>query len=120
MRLKAWHYSLNCSVITFGLAHDGPAALQTAIDYRPNVVLLDIGLPGLTGYEVASQIRQQAVLNGVVLAAVTGYGQESDRLLAMEAGFDHHLVKPVDFEKVRQILAAASGEDIIDTPQVVS
>jgi PAS domain S-box-containing protein len=102
------------------MAHDGPAALQAAIDYLPNVVLLDIGLPGLTGYEVASQIRQQAILNGVVLAAVTGYGRESDRLLAMEAGFDHHLVKPVDFETVQQILATASGEDIIGTPQVVS
>jgi PAS domain S-box-containing protein len=102
------------------MAHDGPAALQAAIDYLPNVVLLDIGLPGLTGYEVASEIRQQTVLNGVVLAAVTGYGQESDRLLAMEAGFDHHLVKPVDFETVQQILATASGEDIIGTPQVVS
>jgi CheY-like chemotaxis protein len=102
------------------MAHDGPAALQAAIDYLPNVVLLDIGLPGLTGYEVASEIRQQTVLHGVVLAAVTGYGQESDRLLAMAAGFNHHLVKPVDFETVQQILATASGEDIIGTPQVVS
>jgi len=102
------------------MAHDGLVALQTAIDYRPNVVLLDIGLPGLTGYEVASRIREQASLNGILLVAVTGYGQESDRLLALQAGFDHHLVKPIDFEKVRQILAAASADDVMGTPQVVS
>jgi len=102
------------------MAHDGLVALQSAIDYQPNVVLLDIGLPGLTGYEVASRIREQASLNGILLVAVTGYGQESDRLLALQAGFDHHLVKPIDFEKVRQILAAASADDVMGTPQVVS
>ena len=86
-------------------AYDGPAALEAALDYRPNVVLLDIGLPGLNGFEVAKRLRQQPALQNVVLVAMTGYGQESDRQRSQEAGFDHHLVKPVDFGKVLQILA---------------
>jgi PAS domain S-box-containing protein len=89
-------------------AHDGPAALETARDYRPNVVLLDIGLPELDGYEVAKRMRQNAVLQDVVLVAMTGYGQESDRRRAREAGFDHHLVKPAGFEQIQKILATVS------------
>jgi CheY-like chemotaxis protein len=89
-------------------AHDGPAALETASDYRPNVVLLDIGLPELDGYEVAKRIRQHALLQNVVLVAMTGYGQESDRQRAREAGFDHHLVKPTAFEQMQKILATVS------------
>jgi CheY-like chemotaxis protein len=86
-------------------AHDGPAALEAVRAYRPHVVLLDIGLPGLDGYEVAKRMRQQPVLQNVVLVAMTGYGQESDRQRAQEAGFDHHLVKPARFEQVEKILA---------------
>ncbi len=90
------------------MAHDGPTALQLAPNYRPNVVLLDIGLPGLDGFEVAKRMRQQPILQKVVLVAMTGYGTESDRQLSREAGFDHYLVKPVKFEKVQEILAAVS------------
>ena len=89
-------------------AHTGPNALEATLDYRPNVVLLDIGLPGLNGYEVAKRIRQQPVLLHIVLVAMTGYGQETDRQLSHESGFDHHLVKPADFGKVQQILATIS------------
>jgi CheY-like chemotaxis protein len=89
-------------------AFDGLAVLEAALDYRPNVVLLDIGLPGLNGFEVAKQLRQQPTLKNVVLVAMTGYGQESDRKRSQEAGFDHHLVKPGDFGKVLQILATVS------------
>ena len=89
-------------------AYTGPNALEATLDYRPNVVLLDIGLPGLNGYEVAKRIRQQPVLHNIVLVAVTGYGQEADRQLSQESGFDHHLVKPTDFGKVQQILATIS------------
>ena len=71
-------------------AHDGSTALDAALDYRPNVVLLDIGLPGLDGFEVAKRMRQQPVLQNIVLVAITGYGQESDRRRMQEAGFDHH------------------------------
>ena len=89
-------------------AYDGSAVLEAALDYRPNVVLLDIGLPGFNGYEVAKQLRQQPTLKNVVLVAMTGYGQESDRQRSQKAGFDHHLVKPGDFGKVLQILASVS------------
>ena len=89
-------------------AYDGSEVLEAALDYRPNVVLLDIGLPGLNGFEVAEQIRQQPTLKNIVLVAMTGYGQESDRKRSQEAGFDHHLVKPGDFGKVLQLLATVS------------
>jgi PAS domain S-box-containing protein len=89
-------------------AYDGPAVLEAALDYRPDVVLLDIGLPGLNGFEVARQIRQQPALRDAVLVALTGYGREADRRRSQEAGFDHHLVKPADFGKVLQVLATAA------------
>ena len=86
-------------------AHDGLAALEAALDYRPNVAVLDIGLPGLNGYEVAKRIRQDPILKHIVLVALTGYGQELDRETSLEAGFDHHLVKPARFAQLQQILA---------------
>jgi CheY-like chemotaxis protein len=89
-------------------AHDGPAAVQAAIDYRPGVVLLDIGLPGLDGYKVAQRIRQQAGLENIVLVALTGYGQDSDRQRSHDAGFDHHLVKPAAFSEIEKILLAVA------------
>jgi CheY-like chemotaxis protein len=89
-------------------AYDGSSVLEAALDYRPHVVLLDIGLPGLNGFEVAKQLRQQPALQNVVLVAMTGYGREGDRQRSQEAGFDHHLVKPGDFGKVLQILASVS------------
>jgi len=89
-------------------AYDGSAVLEAALDYRPNLVLLDIGLPGLNGFEVAKRLRQQPALQNAVLVAMTGYGRESDRQRSQEAGFDHHLVKPGDFGKVLQILTTLS------------
>jgi len=87
------------------MAHTGPTALAAALDYRPDVMLLDIGLPELDGLEVAKRIRQEPLLRDIVLVAVTGYRQAADRQRVLEAGFDHYLVKPADFKKVRQILA---------------
>jgi PAS domain S-box-containing protein len=89
-------------------AYDGSTVLEAALDFRPNVVLLDIGLPGLNGFEVAKQLRQQPALQNAVLVAMTGYGGVSDRKRSQEAGFDHHLVKPGDFGKMLQILAIVS------------
>jgi CheY-like chemotaxis protein len=89
-------------------AHDGPAAVQAAIDYRPDIVLLDIGLPGLNGYEVAKRIRQHPELKHVALVALTGYGQDSDRRASCQAGFTHHLVKPASFEDLQKILATVA------------
>ena len=89
-------------------AHDGPTAIKIAMQYVPDVVLLDIGLPGLNGYEVAKQIRKQPTLKDVVLVSLTGYGQESDRQASMDAGFNHHLIKPARLAQVQQILASVS------------
>ncbi len=88
--------------------HDGPSTLDASLDFHPNVVLLDIGLPEMDGYEVATRLRQQAIFKDIVLVAMTGYGQDSDRKRSHDSGFDHHLVKPPDFEKLNLILAAAS------------
>ena len=90
------------------VAHTGPTGLAAAVDFRPDVVLLDIGLPELDGWKVAERIRQKPILNGTVLVAMTGYGQISDLQHSQNAGFDHHFVKPVDFGKLRQVLAAVS------------
>ena len=90
------------------MAYDGVNAVKVALEFLPNIVLLDIGLPGLDGYEVAKRLRQDSSLDGVVLVAVTGYGQASDKLRSQDAGFNHHLVKPTDFGKVQQILATVS------------
>ena len=90
------------------MAFDGVNAVKVALEFLPNIVLLDIGLPGLDGYEVAKRLRQDSSLDGVVLVAVTGYGQATDKLRSQDAGFNHHLVKPTDFDKVQQILATVS------------
>ena len=86
-------------------ASDGTSALAMALDYQPNIVLLDISLRGMSGLEVAKRIRQQPTLKHIVLVAMTGYGEEADRQRSFEAGFDHHLVKPADFRAVQEILA---------------
>src|SRR5205823_2257276 len=78
------------------ITHTGPQALERAEEYQPEIALLDIGLPGLSGYEVARRLRQQPQFAATVLIAVTGYGQESDRRQSADAGFDHHLTKPVN------------------------
>jgi CheY-like chemotaxis protein len=85
-------------------AYTGPTALDVAVAFLPDVVLLDIGLPGLNGYEVARRLRQHPPLKGVRLVAMTGYGDEADLQLAREAGFDRHLLKPVDFPEVEGLL----------------
>jgi PAS domain S-box-containing protein len=87
------------------VAHTGPTGLAAAIDFRPDVVLLDIGLPDLDGWKVAERIRQQPKLHASLLVAMTGYGQSSDRQRSQKAGFDYHFVKPVDFGRLRQILS---------------
>ncbi len=87
-------------------AHD---ALEAVKSFRPQVVLLDIGLPGMDGYEVARQLRSQPAIEGMRLIAVTGYGQQSDRARTREAGFDQHLVKPVDAETLHAVLESVSA-----------
>lgn len=86
------------------LAHDGPAALRGVQTERPEVVLLDIGLPGIDGLEVARRLRRDFGMNNALLIAMTGYGQEEDRRNSFEAGFDAHFVKPVDVAALRSLL----------------
>jgi CheY-like chemotaxis protein len=87
------------------LAHDGPAALEAAKTFLPQAVLLDIGLPGIDGYEVARRMRAMPELKGVFLVAITGYGQPEARQTANQAGFNVHLVKPVDPRTLHQLMA---------------
>jgi CheY-like chemotaxis protein len=95
--VRIWGYEVRT-------AHDGPAALECARSFRPNVVLLDVGLPGMDGYELARRLRAEG-LAGDLLVSVTGYGQEEDRRKAQEAGFDHHLTKPVNPDMLQRLVA---------------
>jgi DNA-binding response OmpR family regulator len=88
------------------VAYDGIEAVGAAVTFHPDVVLLDIGLPKLSGHEAARRIRD-ARGDDVTLVAVTGWGQEEDRRRAREAGFDHHLVKPVDLQAITRIIEKA-------------
>ncbi|MFL6276161.1 MAG: PAS domain S-box protein [Blastocatellia bacterium] len=88
------------------MAHDGPAALAAAHSFYPQVVVLDIGLPGMDGYEVARQLRGDTRMQNVILIAMTGYGQSEDHKRSMRAGFDHHLVKPLDLDVLQAIIVS--------------
>jgi CheY-like chemotaxis protein len=92
-------------------ANDGPAAFDSAKQHRLEVVLLDIGLPRMDGYEVARRLREQAGMRDVVVVAVAGYGEEEDRGRAMEAGFDAHLTKAADLATFQQLLADFARSD---------
>jgi CheY-like chemotaxis protein len=87
------------------VGHSGPAALEMTKNYVPHAVFLDIGMPGMDGYDVARRLRQQPGLENVVLAALTGWGQREDRRRTAEAGFDYHLVKPPEPQAVEAVLA---------------
>jgi CheY-like chemotaxis protein len=93
------------------VARDGAEALETFAAYQPSVVLLDIGMPGMNGYEVARAIRSRFPGHPTVLVALTGWGQEDDRRRASEAGFDHHLLKPAEIEALQKLLADMEGAE---------
>jgi CheY-like chemotaxis protein len=93
------------------VAHDGPAALRIAAASRPDLVFLDIGMPGMDGYEVARRLRRTPGLQKVVLAALTGWGQQEDRRRTADAGFDHHLVKPPEPKALENVLAVLKRKD---------
>jgi CheY-like chemotaxis protein len=91
------------------LARNGREAIEVAERHRPDVVLLDIGLPGLNGYEVCCQIRSREWGKSIAVFALTGWGQEEDRRRSKDAGFDGHLIKPVDAETLRNVLTSAKA-----------
>jgi CheY-like chemotaxis protein len=97
-------------------AHDGLEAIQAAATFRPDVVLLDIGLPKLDGYEVARRIRQRQWGKKMLLTALTGWGQDEDKRRSQLAGFDHHLTKPVDAVALMKLFAARSRALNVTTP----
>ena len=87
-------------------AHDGPAGVQKALSSRPDIVVCDIGLPGMSGYDVARAMRAEPSLAATLLVALTGYALPEDREQALRAGFDHHLSKPVSLEELHSVLAS--------------
>jgi CheY-like chemotaxis protein len=90
--------------------HNGIAALEAARSFRPPVAILDIGMPGLTGYVVAERIRAEPWGADMLLIALTGWGQPGDRARAFAAGFDHHCTKPVDPDQIERLVASAQFE----------
>ena len=97
------------------LAHDGPEAIEAIEKHRPEVVLLDIGLPMLDGHEVCRRLRQQPWGKDIIVIALTGWGQEDDRRKSEEAGFNGHLVKPVDYDKLLELLSSlTNGSEKLD------
>jgi PAS domain S-box-containing protein len=101
--LRLWGHAVR-------VAHDGPDALREVSEDRPEVVLLDIGLPGMDGYQVASRLRALPDSASTVLVALTGYGQDDDRKRSRQAGFDHHLVKPINPSELRTLLTRLTSE----------
>ena len=97
MLLEMWGHEV-------AFAFDGPSALETAQQWQPEAVFLDIGLPGMDGYEVAERLRELPQARDAVLIAITGYGQDDDRLRSRRAGIDHHLVKPVAPDALRSLI----------------
>lgn len=98
--LEFWGHSVT-------VAGDGATALSTATHWQPEVILLDIGLPGMSGYEVAQRLRQQSPLRATAIAALTGYGSEDDRERVIAAGFDAHFIKPVEPHALQAFIAEA-------------
>jgi PAS domain S-box-containing protein len=103
--------ALNAKGYLTKTAYDAPTALRLATAFRPSVVFLDIGLPVMDGYELATRLRRLPELNGVRLFALTGYGQESDRQKSRDAGFDDHFTKPVDLNAIDAVLASHVEDD---------
>ncbi len=89
----------------------GTSALDVAREFHPDVILSDIGLPGIDGYQVAQWLRREPACRGALLVAVTGYGQREDETKAREAGFDYHLTKPLDLARLDTILTTLGTTD---------
>jgi CheY-like chemotaxis protein len=93
-------------------AHDGLEGVAAAAAYRPDMILLDIGMPKLNGYEACHRIREQPWGKGILIAAVTGWGQEEDKRRSQEAGFDHHLIKPVEPAAIEKLLVELEARSV--------
>jgi len=92
------------------VAENGTDALTIAQERHPDAILLDLGLPKMTGFQVARKLREDPNLKDILIIAVTGYGQEEDRRKSSDAGFDAHLVKPVDYHELEKALQIKRGQ----------
>jgi CheY-like chemotaxis protein len=101
------------------VTYDGQSALDALRTYHPTVMILDVGMPGLDGHEVARRVRRDPALRDVKLIALTGWGQEEDRRRTREAGFDHHFVKPIDFEALKALLASWNTQSACEEASAV-
>src|SRR5262249_19891940 len=95
------------------VAYSGPEGLQMAHDAPPDVLLCDIGLPGMPGFDLARDLREQAATANIYLVALTGYGSEEDRYRSLRAGFDVHLLKPVEWDDLHSILKHAASRKLL-------
>jgi CheY-like chemotaxis protein len=93
------------------VAYDGPEGLDRVRTFRPDVLLLDIGLPRMDGYEVAQRVRKEEGLEGLRIIAITGYGQDDDRLRSKKAGIDHHLVKPIVMSALAALVSPLTRDE---------
>src|SRR5207244_3935960 len=112
MMLELWGHAVET-------ASDGLAALELVARREPDVVLSDLGLPGMDGYELARRLRQRPGLQDAVLVALSGYGRDEDKCRALDAGFDHHLVKPPDLDVLAELLGRIAGRPD-EPPRAVS
>lgn len=101
------------------LAFDGVTAIEIAERFGPDVIISDIGLPGMNGFEVARQLRQHPAFGRVVLVAMSGYGREDDKRRAFDAGFDHHLVKPADVGALSELFGRVAQSVSQRSPRTV-
>ena len=92
-------------------AADGASAIQCALEFSPEIILLDIGMPGMDGYETCRQMRKAQVVKRPFIVAITGWGQDGDKRRAAEAGFDAHLTKPADPEVLQRLLATTTAAE---------
>ena len=95
------------------IGHDGPTALRTLEEFPADVALIDIGLPGMDGYNLAQRIREQPQFRTMVLVAQTGWAHDEDRLRSKQAGFDYHLAKPLDHDRLHDILSESIPDTLI-------
>lgn len=98
---------LGCETL---IAPDGTKALQKAVQFQPNIILLDIGLPGMDGYQVTQALRQTPGLSSVLIVAITGYGEPEDKQKAYSAGIDLHLTKPVKIGFLKELISVYGQE----------
>jgi CheY-like chemotaxis protein len=100
-------------------AHDGLEAVESAGNLRPDVILMDIGMPRLNGYDAARRIRREPWGHNMLMVATTGWGKEEDRRRSKEAGFDLHMVKPIDISAVQEILASPTRTQHVQSAPLV-